>query len=144
MPSKPSSRILFLLHRNLFRLVFFSLRVFVFRALTLQVILYQQLQPKIMGPDWFVLLSTDFSVCEWEAVKVIKVSCKFSKVLRSCLWRKLKKSSLKWPARASGFFDASFRERSDHLKYVCGSQAILKGFFKNITLSSKTRMKVNA
>ena len=60
VPSKPSSKILFLLLRNLSRLGFFSLIVFVFRALmTLQVILYLQLQPKLTAPDWFVLLSID-------------------------------------------------------------------------------------
>ena len=68
----------------------FSLIVFVFRVphdIVSGSILYPQLQPKIVGPESFILLSADSGVVlshvefqlfsEWEAAKLIKVSCKF-------------------------------------------------------------------
>ena len=54
-----------------------------------------------MGPESFILLSTESGVVlshvefqlffEWEVAKVIKVSCKFGKVIRSCLRKKNEK-----------------------------------------------------
>ena len=80
VPSKPSSRILFLLHRNLARLGFFFYS-FCFQG---NVVVYyiHNFSQKSWGPESFILLSTESGVVlshvefqllsEWEEARVIK------------------------------------------------------------------------